>query len=152
MKQPLPAKYAKMTVCTFWILKQLKTMNILTDEQMEYMATHFHLFKENEDQMLFFKDLVENFKEHENYLKMFVNARHLMQQNDNVDNVDNDNNTNINNNEQPQKHENKKTTIMTESELIDQLLLLEEFEEENQIIKNEQPPQKLKIKLVIKNK
>jgi len=77
MKQQLPAKYSKMTVCTFWLLKQLKSMDVLSDDQMADMSQHFAIFKESEDQMLFFKDLVENFKEHENYLKMYVNARHL---------------------------------------------------------------------------
>uniref|UniRef100_A0A6C0I0B7 Uncharacterized protein n=1 Tax=viral metagenome TaxID=1070528 RepID=A0A6C0I0B7_9ZZZZ len=73
MKQTLPAKYAKMTVCTFWILKQLKSMGMLTDEQMTEAATEFNLTKDCEDQMLYFKDVVENFKDHENYLKMYAN-------------------------------------------------------------------------------
>jgi hypothetical protein len=74
MKTPLPAKYAKMTVCTFWILKQLKDMGMLTEEQMTEAAEEFNLTKENEDQMLYFKDLVENFKDHETYLKMYANV------------------------------------------------------------------------------
>jgi len=77
MKQPLPAKYSKMTVCTFWILKELKNIGIINDEQLAEGAKHFHLSEETEDQMLFYRDVVENFKEHENYLKMFAIANRL---------------------------------------------------------------------------
>jgi len=79
MKQPLPAKYSKMTVCSFWILKQLKTMGMLTEEQMKEAAEEFNLTKDNEDQMHYFKDLVENFKDHEGYLKMYANASKLVE-------------------------------------------------------------------------
>jgi hypothetical protein len=74
MKQPLPAKYAKMTVCTFWILKQLKSKGMLTEKQMTEAAKDFSLTNETDDQILYFKDLVENFKDHENYLKMYANS------------------------------------------------------------------------------
>jgi len=76
-KHQLPAKYTKMTVCTFWMLKQLKTMNLLTEEQLIDATAKFHLTESAEDQMFFYKDLVENFDEHENHLKMFANAKNI---------------------------------------------------------------------------
>ena len=157
MKQPLPAKYAKMTVCTFWVLKQLKSIGILDEEKMGEISEHFHLFQDSEDQMLFFKDLVENFKEHENYLKMYASAKNLKKEDDEE--------------EQPTQIAEKVATKkvvseteksvkkkeLTEAELIQQLLLrsnqLKEKKEEVVV-----PPvvpeitlsQKPKIKLIIK--
>ena len=146
MKQQLPAKFAKMTVCTFWILKQLKSMGILDEEKMGELSEHFHLFQDSEDQMLFFKDLVENFKEHEDYLKMYVGARKLKKDDDD-------------NEEKQAKYEAvpEKKKELTESEIIQQLLDYEDDEED--AYKNEKvvptevlPPQKPKIKLIIKKK
>jgi len=75
MKIQLPAKYTKMTVCTFWLLKQLKSMGMLTEEQMAEASEELCLTKDTEDQLLYYKDLVENFKDHENYLKMYANSK-----------------------------------------------------------------------------
>lgn len=153
MKTQLPAKYAKMTVCTFWILKELKTLGMLNEGQVLDASKHFHLSESNEDQMLFFKDLVENFDEHEKYLKMFAASNRIQREEEYI--VD----TNLSSSSFCIKKENKKQK--TEMDLIDDLLESEtETESETEsdletdfdskshekIIKNP------KIKLIIKIK
>ena len=153
-QQQLPAKYAKMTVCTFWILKQLKSMGILDEEKMGEMAEHFHLFRDNEDQMLFFKDLVENFKEHENYLKMYASARNL-EKHDDDEYKEKETDKEKEDVEMPAKMVVIKKEL-TEAEMIQQLLfdgdidddLPQEEEEVLPIVVQKKP----KIKLVVKKK
>ena len=84
MKQQLPAKYTKMTVCTFWVLKELKSLGMLNDFQIMDASKHFHLSESNEDQMLFFRDLVENFDEHEKYLKLFAASTRIQKEEEDV--------------------------------------------------------------------
>lgn len=139
MKQQLPAKYAKMTVCTFWILKELKNLGMLNESQIMGASKHFQLSESNEDQMLFFRDLVENFDEHEKYLKMFAASNRI--QNEQED-------TSVSS---PSiKKENKKQK--TEMDLIDELLDSETDSEESEDSNNEELKkiEKPKIKLIIK--
>jgi len=166
-QQQLPAKYAKMTVCTFWILKQLKSMGIMDEEKMGEMAEHFHLFRDNEDQMLFFKDLVENFKEHENYLKMYASARNLEKHDDDeYKEKETDKEKETEKDKQKEKEKEKQYAEMpakmvvikkelTEAEMIQQLLFggdidddlpPQEEEEVLPIVVQKKP----KIKLVVK--
>jgi len=137
MKQQLPAKYAKMTVCTFWILKELKNIGILNERQIMDASKHFQLSESNEDQMLFFRDLVENFDEHEKYLKMFAASNRI--QNEQEDTTVSSPSI---------KKENKKQK--TEMDLIDELFDSETDSEESEDSNNEELKNKPKIKLIIK--
>jgi len=143
MKQQLPAKYAKMTVCSFWILKELKLLGMLNEEQVLDASKHFHLSESNEDQMLFYKDLVENFDEHEKYLKMFAASNRIQREEEEDTKVD----TKVAS--IAIKKESKKQK--TEMDLIDELLDSEtdsEYDSEHEKNIIEKP----KIKLIIKSK
>jgi hypothetical protein len=143
MKQQLPAKYAKMTVCSFWILKELKSLGMLNEEQVLNASKHFQLSESNEDQMLFYKDLVENFDEHEKYLKMFAASNRIQTEEEQDTTVD----TKVAS--IAIKKESKKQK--TEMDLIDELLDSEtdsEYDSEHEKNIIEKP----KIKLIIKSK
>ena len=72
-KKQLPAKYSKMVVCTYWVLNQLKESGKINSDDFKNICSDFHLFDKQDDQMIFFEDVVENFKEHETNLKSFTN-------------------------------------------------------------------------------
>lgn len=75
-KKNLPAKYAKPVVHTFWVLNQLKNMNIIQDVQFLELCNHFHLLDlSTNEQIKHYEDLVENFADHENNLKSFSKSK-----------------------------------------------------------------------------
>ena len=75
-KKNLPAKYTKPVVHTFWVLNQLKNMNMIHDAQFLELCTTFHLLDvSTNEQMKHYEDLVENFTDHENNLKSFSKSK-----------------------------------------------------------------------------
>lgn len=75
-KKNLPAKYTKPVVHTFWVLNQLKNMNMIHDAQFLELCTTFHLLDvSTNEQMKHYEDLVENFGDHENNLKSFSKSK-----------------------------------------------------------------------------